>query len=90
MDRALLIEQARKAKLVVTAEDNALAGGFGEGVLGILADEGIETPTMTLAVPNRFISHATIAQQLAVCGLDSFGISRRIETRFRQITGAGR
>ena len=56
----------------------------------VFADEGIETPTLTLAVPNRFISHATIAQQLAVCGLDSFGISRRIETRFRQITGAGR
>ena len=55
MDERLLTEQAAKAKLVVTVEENVLAGGFGEGVLDALSRAGIETPTLCLGVPDRFI-----------------------------------
>ena len=90
MDEAMLIDTAGRAKLIVTAEENALAGGFGEGVLEILARAGINTPVMTLGVPDRFIEHATIAQQQAACGLDSYGITRRIVEKLRELSGAGR
>ena len=87
MDKNLLIEQASRAKLVVTAEDNVLSGGFGEGVLDVLAQADIHTPVMTLGVPERFIEHATITQQLEACGLTSLGISRQIEKRLNMLRG---
>ena len=90
MDRNLLLEQASRARLVVTAEDNVLAGGFGEGVLDILAKADVHTPVMTLGVPERFIEHATITQQLEACGLTSYGISRQIEKRINALRGNGR
>ena len=89
MDRGLLIEQARKCRLVVTAEDNIRSGGFGEGVLDILSEAGVRTPVMTLAVPDGYVEHATIAQQLADCGLDAAAISRRIDARLRALSEAG-
>ncbi len=90
MDKNLLIEQASRAKLVVTAEDNVLAGGFGEGVLDMLAKADIHTPVLTLGVPERFIEHATITQQLEACGLTSYGISRQIEKRLGELRENGR
>ncbi len=87
MDKNLLIEQASRARLVVTAEDNVLSGGFGEGVLDVLAQADIHTPVMTLGVPERFIEHATITQQLEACGLTSLGISRQIEKRLNMLRG---
>ncbi len=82
MDAELLARQAREVKLVVTVEENVRSGGFGEGVLDVLARARIMTPVLTLAVPDRYISHATIAQQLDECGLDALGIARRIQERF--------
>ena len=87
MDEGMLLEQAGKVRLAVTVEENVLAGGFGEGVLGILGRAGIPTPVLTLGVPNRFISHATIEQQLVECRLTAEDIARRIQKRYAQIEG---
>ena len=83
MDRKLLLAQAGKARLVVTAEDNIRSGGFGEGVLDMLNDAGIEVPVLTLAVPDSYVEHATIPQQLSECGLDAVSIADRIEKKLR-------
>lgn len=87
MDKNMLVEQARRARLVVTAEDNVRSGGFGEGVLDVLEQAGVTTPVLTLAVPDRFIEHATIVQQLEDCGLDSYGISHRIQKKLKEMSG---
>ncbi len=90
MDEEMLVDVAQKARLLVTAEENALAGGFGEGVLQLLAKRGLRVPVLTLGVPGRFIGHATIAQQLEACELDSYGITRRVEARLRELKETGR
>ena len=90
MDERMLYEQASRARLVVTVEENVLAGGFGEGVLEALQRLGVDRPVLTLGVPDRFIEHATIAQQQAACGLDSYGITRRIIEKLRELSEAGR
>ena len=88
MDRQLLLEQSYGKKLVVTAEDNVRSGGFGEGVLDILNREGIRTPVLTLAVPDKYVEHATIPQQLEECGLTALDISRRVQKKLRELSEA--
>ena len=85
MDERLLTEQAAKAKLVVTVEENVLAGGFGEGVLDALSRAGIETPTLCLGVPDRFVSHASTAEQLEACGLTPIKITDSILKRLGEL-----
>ena len=89
MDRNMLIEHARRAKLVVTVEENMVSGGFGEGVLEILTEESVDVPVLTLGVPDRFVPHATVAQQLESCGLSAQQISRRVQKRFLEIVRRG-
>ena len=89
MDHELLARQARAVRLVVTAEQNVLAGGFGEGVLDALSRQDIGTPVLTLGVPDRFIEHATIAQQLEACGLTPMAMARSIQDRLKAM-GEGR
>ena len=83
MDTDLLVRKARGVGLVVTIEENVISGGFGEGVLEALSREGINSPVLTLGVPDRFIGHATISQQLNECGLDAPGVAGRIRERLR-------
>ena len=82
MDDTMLTTQASRARLVVTVEENVLAGGFGEGVLDALGKAGINKPVLTLGVPDRFISHARTSQQLEECGLSAMQISKQILARF--------
>ena len=84
MDEKLLLEQARRVKLVVTVEENAVAGGFGEGVLRFLTENGVEADVLTLGVPDRFIGHGTVAQQMIECGLDSFGVAASVFKRWTE------
>ena len=88
MDRKLLLEQSWGKKLVVTAEDNVFSGGFGEGVLDMLNRENFHTPVLTLAVPDKYVEHATIAEQLKECGLTAMDISRRIQNKLKELSEA--
>lgn len=87
MDERMLFEQAGKARLVVTVEENTLAGGFGEGVLDTLANAGYDRPVMTLGVPDRFIGHASVSKQLEACGLSADKLAARILERCRALFG---
>ena len=64
IDVALLVEQARSAKLIVTLEDGAVTGGFGTGALETLAEHGVRTPIIRLGWPDRFVGHATDVKTL--------------------------
>ena len=87
MDETLLERCARSAKLVVTVEENVLMGGFGEGVMDALARRGVETPVLPLGIPDRFIAHASVEEQLEACGLSVYQIAARIQKRFQALTG---
>ena len=64
LDAALLVTQAKAAKLIVTLEDGAVTGGFGTGVLETLAEHGVPTPVLRLGWPDRFVGHATDVKTL--------------------------
>lgn len=84
MDENLLLQQVENAKMIVTVEENTVEGGFGEAVVRFLQSKGKQTDVMVLGVPDRFISHGKVSQQMAECGLDSYGISRAILKRWME------
>ena len=89
MDERLLVEMAKKTRLIVTLEENVLPGGFGEGVMDALANAGVSVPVFPMGVPDRFIGHGTVAQQLEDCGLSAIQIPRRILARLQGMEAQG-
>lgn len=71
MDEDMLEREARKGRLLVTLEDNALAGGFGSGVNEWLSDHGMATRILRLGVPDAFIEYGTLSEQMEECGLSA-------------------
>ncbi|MGI6003974.1 MAG: 1-deoxy-D-xylulose-5-phosphate synthase [Christensenellales bacterium] len=73
-----ILKRATDYKLCVTLEDNAAAGGFGSLVLETLEKLDIRRSVRILAVPDRFIAHATRAQCLGDLALAGDALARRI------------
>ena len=78
LDEAMVLELARHYALLVTVEENAVAGGAGSGVNELLAAQGIAVATLNLGLPDEFIEHGTHEDQLRWTGLDRDNIARQI------------
>ncbi len=78
LDEACLEQVFAKHRLIVTIEENALAGGFGESVAALALDRGWQGRLLRLGIPNRFIEHGSRNEILSKLGLDPEGISRSI------------
>jgi 1-deoxy-D-xylulose-5-phosphate synthase len=91
LDREVVLAMAQQHDLLVTVEENALAGGAGSAVNEALAAGNCNCPVLNLGIPDRFIEHGDHAGQLAECGLDAAGILAAITAHpaFQQAT-AGR
>ena len=78
LDEALLAQMADEHRLLVTVEDNAVAGGAGTGVAETLAGRGLTPLLLHLGLPDRFVEHGARDELLAQCGLDAGGIRDQI------------
>jgi 1-deoxy-D-xylulose-5-phosphate synthase len=81
LDETMIIQTAARHRLVVTVEENALSGGFGQHVLGVLANKGIEREALILGLPDGFIEHGAIDKLLDDLGLSPEKIADAIEER---------
>ncbi len=81
LDMDLLKQLAQSHQILVTLEENAIAGGAGAACAEALIELGIRTPIFHLGLPDRFIEHGDPVKMLAECGLDAIGI----ETRVREL-----
>jgi 1-deoxy-D-xylulose-5-phosphate synthase len=81
LDRDLIQDLARSHALLVTLEENAVAGGAGSAVAELLAEDGLSVAILHLGLPDGFIDHAEHAAQLQACGLDAEGIEARVRER---------
>ena len=77
------IAQAATTRLIVTAEEGVIAGGAGEGVLGVLAQRNLACPSLLLGIPDRFVEQGKIPALFKRLGLDAAGMARRIEQALR-------
>jgi 1-deoxy-D-xylulose-5-phosphate synthase len=60
LDEALLAEHAAGKRLVVTAEESAAMGGFGDGVLDALNRAGVHIPLHKIALVEGFVHHGAV------------------------------
>jgi 1-deoxy-D-xylulose-5-phosphate synthase len=60
LDEALLAEHADGKRLVVTAEESAAMGGFGDAVLDALNRAGIRVPLHKVALAEGFVHHGAV------------------------------
>ena len=87
LDRELLLEAAGHVKLLVTVEENVLAGGFGSAVLECLADGGRTVPLVRLGIPDRFVPQGDRSLLWEECGLLPYQMAARVRERLGRTHG---
>ena len=97
MDEALIAEHAAGKRLVVTAEESAAMGGFGDGVLDALNRAGIHVPLHKVALAEGFVHHGAVEdlrrqQRIDTAGHPRAGArgARRGGSEADALEGAGR
>ncbi|MEP4486859.1 MAG: 1-deoxy-D-xylulose-5-phosphate synthase [Halioglobus sp.] len=85
MDTSMLLELALSHSLLVTLEENVLAGGAGAGVAEELTARNVNVPLLHLTLEDRFIDHGTHQSQLAHANLDASGIRSAITTKIQAL-----
>ncbi|MEJ2406008.1 MAG: 1-deoxy-D-xylulose-5-phosphate synthase [Candidatus Thiodiazotropha sp.] len=74
LDETLILELAQGHELLVTLEENVVAGGAGSAVNELLLAQSHAVPVLNLGLPDRYLDHATPQEQLSEAGLDVAGI----------------
>jgi 1-deoxy-D-xylulose-5-phosphate synthase len=82
LDEDLLESVWHRHRLVVTVEENSLAGGFGSAVVEWAArPEVVDHPqVINLGIPDKFQEHASRNELLADMGLTGEGLAQTIAT----------
>jgi 1-deoxy-D-xylulose-5-phosphate synthase len=85
MDEALFAEHAAGKRLVVTAEESAGMGGFGDGVLDALNRAGVHPPLLKVALAEGFVHHGAVDDLRRQQRIDAAGILAQV----REALGSG-
>ena len=81
LDKDLIRNLAESHELLVTLEENAIAGGAGAAVNEYLVELNLSTSVLNLGLPDSFIDHGKHEDMLTACGLDSEGVLNSIRQR---------
>lgn len=85
LDESLLREIAATHSLLVTIEENVVAGGAGSGVVEFILSQGLTVSVLQLGLPDEFIEQGDHQQLLAECGLSHDGVLAAINVRLTQM-----
>jgi len=84
LDEDKVLQLAAGHTLLVTVEENAVAGGAGTRVNACLARAGAAPAVVNLGLPDNFIEHGSHADQLRWTGLDREGLLASIAGAMRR------
>jgi 1-deoxy-D-xylulose-5-phosphate synthase len=90
LDEDLVVQLALHHELLVTLEDNVVAGGAGSAVNECLLARDTLVPVLNLGLPDRFLDHGTREQLLSEAGLDAAGVRGAIAERLGPSSASGR
>jgi 1-deoxy-D-xylulose-5-phosphate synthase len=79
LDKALIDELLSTHSCLVTIEDNAIAGGAGSAVNEYVLSQGTPCKILNIGLPDAFIKHGTQEEIHQELGLDSMGITNKIQ-----------
>jgi 1-deoxy-D-xylulose-5-phosphate synthase len=85
LDTDLLTQLAQSHDYLVTIEEGVVMGGAGSAVLEYLSQAGLNTPVLTLGLPDEFVDHGDQALLMKQLGLDAAGIQAAIEAKWVHI-----
>lgn len=81
LDQTTLLSQIRKAKYIVTLEENVLAGGFGSAVSELLKTNGdTDCSVLSIGIPDEFVPHGNTDILKRELKLDEDGILQQISS----------
>jgi 1-deoxy-D-xylulose-5-phosphate synthase len=75
------VREAAATRLVVTLEEGVVAGGVGQGILGLLAEEGLQVPVIVRGLPDRYTAQGKVPDLYHELGLDAAGIADTVLDR---------
>src|SRR5688500_8657614 len=78
LDEALIAEHTAGKRLVVTAEESAAMGGFGDGVLDALNRAGLRVPLHKVALAEGFVHHGAVDDLRRQQRIDAPGILAQV------------
>lgn len=88
LDEEMILKMAESHDLLVSIEENVIAGGAGNGINEILNAHVCKTPLLTIGLPDSFIEQGTREEVLTVAGLDVPGILASTEGFQKKLAGA--
>ncbi|HFE39069.1 MAG TPA: 1-deoxy-D-xylulose-5-phosphate synthase [Gammaproteobacteria bacterium] len=74
LDKDMVIKMASLHELVVTVEENVIAGGAGSAINELLVSMASPPNILNLGLPDKFVEHGNHGVLLSNCGLDEAGI----------------
>ena len=78
LDEAMLTSLIESHQVLVSVEDNAIAGGAGSAVNEYILSQGLTAKILNIGLPDLFIKHGTQQEIHAELGLDAQGIIDKI------------
>lgn len=78
LDSESILEIAGSHSLIVTLEDNVIAGGFGEAVVSLLNEKSRKTQVINIGIPDMFVPHGTPDELYRLIGLDGESVASRV------------
>ncbi|AOW77814.1 1-deoxy-D-xylulose-5-phosphate synthase [Colwellia sp. PAMC 20917] len=78
LDLTLIDHIVKSHSVIVTVEDNAIAGGAGSAVNEYILSQGVAIKILNIGLPDTFIKHGTQQEIHQELGLDSKGIIDKI------------
>ena len=84
LDEELILKWARKTGHVITAEEHVKKGGFGSGVLELLAENDLQVKVKQIAIPDTFVRHGKPDLMREKYGLSAPNIVRTAEKLLKE------
>ena len=65
-----ILKIAKDFETIITIEEGVVNGGFGSKIAQIISANNSNKQVINLGIPDHFIKHATVSEQMEECGLD--------------------
>jgi len=86
LDEELLLQLGTDKKLLVTLEENVLAGGFGSAVAEFLLDKGLPARLLRFGLPDAFVEQGSRKELLELVGLTPEAVAAKILAKLQTIS----
>lgn len=86
LDKAIIETMAVSKKLLVTVEENVLAGGFGSAAAEVLADGDLlkHTSLIRMGIADTFVEQGTHDALLEICNLQPEQLAYKVKERIKE------